>query len=161
MDFEVQRCSRHCAKTSRLLAPGEVFYSTLVSQAGQVQRLDYCDAAWTGPPEGALGWWKSRMPSPNEHKPHWAPNDVILHYFERLQDDDERQDVRYVLALLMIRRRIVRLQETLTDRGGRETLVLFCGRNESQYRVDVVEPSAQRVSEIQDELAKLLFAKAS
>jgi hypothetical protein len=81
----------------------------------------------------------------------------MLHYFEQLGDSPDKQDVRYVLALLMIRRRIVRLEETEQDDQGQETLVLLCPRNESEYRVHVVIPGDDRAKEIQDELARLLF----
>ena len=160
MDFEVQRCTRRCAKTERDLQPGEEFYSVLVGEAGQTVRYDYSVDAWGGPPESVLGWWKSQMPDPNARKLHWAPNDVILHYFEQLNGKDDQQDVRYVLALLMVRRRIVRLEDTEQDENG-EIFVLYCPRKELEYRVDVVEPTPDRVREIQEEVARLLFAGAA
>jgi hypothetical protein len=155
-EFEVQRCTRHCAETGREFVPGEAYYSALIEQGSDIVRRDFSAEAWHGPPEGTLGWWKSRLPEPNAHKLHWAPSDVMLHYFEQLESVADKQDVRYVLALLMIRRRIVRLEQSETDEHGRETLVVYCPRNESEYRVTVVTPGEQRVNEIQEELARLL-----
>jgi len=40
-------------------------------------------------------------------------------------------------------------------------MVLFCPRNETQYQVVVETPTADRIAEIQEELAKLLFANAA
>ncbi len=160
LDFEVQRCTRRCAKTDRELKPGETFFSVLTAASGAVVRADYSAETWEGPPEGAVGWWKSQMPDPSAKKLHWAPNDVMLHYFEQLDGHDDKVDVRYVLALLLIRRRIVRLEETEKDEQGREVLVLHCPRNENEYRVPVVMPDDQRAHEIQAELAQLLFADA-
>ncbi len=160
LDFEIQRCTRRCAKTDRELHPGETFYSVLAAEGAVVVRRDFCDEAWEGPPEGAIGWWKSQMPEPNARKFHWAPNDVMLHYFEQLEGQADKQDVRYVLALLMIRRRVVRLEDTETDDTGREVLVLYCPRNENEYKTAVVMPDDQRAAEIQEELAQLLFANA-
>ncbi len=90
---------------------------------------------------------------------HWAPNDVMLHYFEQLEGDAAKADLRYVLALLMIRRRIVKLDDTDKDAEGHETLVLFCPRNEVEYKTPVVMPNEERTREIQDELGRLLYAK--
>jgi hypothetical protein len=88
----------------------------------------------------------------------WAPNDVIAHYFEQLYEQaDAPQDLRYVLALLMIRRRVARLEETERDDQGQETFVLYCPRNEREYRVAVATPSAERIGEIQQHLGALLF----
>ena len=161
MDFEVQRCSRRCAKSDRELQPGEWFYSVLVAKGAQVVRHDYCEDAWEGPPDGLIGWWKSQMPDPHARKMHWAPNDVMLHYFEQLEGHDDQQDVRYILALLMLRRRIVRVEDTEQSDEGHEVLVLYCPRKETEFRVSVMEPSATRIDEIQEELARLLFASAA
>jgi hypothetical protein len=62
-----------------------------------------------------------------------------------------------VLALLMVRRRIVRSEGTESDASGQETLKLFCPRNETEYRVPVVLPgTSERAEAIQQELAQLL-----
>lgn len=159
-DFEIQRSSRRCAKTDREFAPGEPFISVLVSDGAQIVRHDYAREAWDQPPANAIGWWQCHMPEPNAKRAHWAPNDVLLHYFEQLAGDEAQADVRYVLALLMIRRRIVRLEDTQRDEQGREALVLFCPKNETEYQVTVREPTGGRVREIQDELTRLLFADA-
>jgi hypothetical protein len=161
LDFEVQRCTRHCATTERELAAGEEFYSVLEAEGGDVVRRDYCAGAWEGPPEGALGWWKSHMPLPNQNKMNWAPNDVMLDLLERLEGDLQKQDMRYVLALLLIRRRVVRFEESEQPSADNEVFVLYCPKKETTYRVSVVAPTAQRADEIQEELAKLLFADAA
>ena len=158
IDFEIQRCSRRCAATDRELAPGEVFYSVLVSRDAEVVRYDYSQQAWQGAPEDAIGWWKSQMPEAHAKRAHWAPNDVMLDYFRRLEEENAQQDVRYILALLMIRRRILRLEGSEVDEFGNEELVVFCPRNETEYRVRAVSPDAARAAEIQEELAQLLCA---
>lgn len=161
LDFEIRRSARKCAKTDREFQPGETVYSLLVAEGAEVIRHDYCQEAWAGPPENALAWWKSLAADPGGRKVHLAPNDVILQYFEQLAGQVEKADMRYVLTLLMIRRRIVRLEDTESDEAGGEHLVVFCPRNEVEYRVPVVTPNATRAAAIQEELAKLLYADAA
>ena len=160
MDFEVQRCTRHCAATGRELKPGETFYSTLVAEGAQVLRRDYAAEAWQGPPEGVLGWWKSHLPVRDARRVHWAPNDVMLELLEQLETQSEKHDMRYVLSLLLVRRRVVRLEDTARDEAGDEVSVLYCPRREKEYRVRTVMPDDARAIEIQNELANLLFANA-
>ncbi|NLF72251.1 MAG: hypothetical protein GX575_24720 [Candidatus Anammoximicrobium sp.] len=157
LDFEIQRCARKCAKTDREFSAGETFFSVLIPEGAEVVRRDYSQEAWDGPPEGALGWWKCQLPESNVRKAHWAPHDVMLDYFERLQEQTGQEDVRYILALLMSRKRIVRVEDTETDETGREVLVVFCPRTEAEYRVPVVMPEGERARQIQDELVQLLF----
>jgi hypothetical protein len=160
IDYEVQRCTRHCASTGRELQPGEEFYSTLAAEGAQVVRHDYAAEAWQGPPAGVLGWWKSHMPLRTAKKLHWAPNDVMLDLLENLELQPDKKDMRYVLSLLLVRRRVLRLEEAEKSPAGTEITVLYCARRETTYRVETTMPSDERIAEIQQELAHLLFADA-
>lgn len=159
IDYEIQRCTRQCAATGRELLAGESFYSVLLSRGAHLERLDYSTEAWNGPPADALGWWKSQMPTREARQAQLAPSDVLLEFFAGLAELPEQADVRYVVALLLVRRRILRLEETQTDDAGRETLVLFCHRDESTHCVPVVMPDEQRADEIQAEITRLLYAQ--
>jgi len=156
LDFDVQRCTRRCFATERELRAGETFYSVLVSEGANVVRRDYASDAWPGPPEKALGWWKSVYVDAAANRLHWAPNDVMLSYFEGLEGNATAADARYVLALLLVRRRVLRVERTESDDAGLETLVLFNPRSEVEYRVSAEVPSEDRVQAIQNDLAQLL-----
>jgi hypothetical protein len=80
----------------------------------------------------------------------------MLGYFERLGDDPAAEDARYVLGLLLVRRRIARVERTQTDAAGRNVLVLFCPRNDSEYHVAEVVPTPERAAAIQAQLSELL-----
>src|SRR4029079_90309 len=160
IDYEVQRCTRHCAVTGRELQPGETFYSTLTPEGANVLRRDYGAESWSGPPAGVLGWWKSHMPARDARRMHWAPNDVMLDLLESLESQHDKQDMRYVLSLLLVRRRVLRLEGTDHDPQLGEVSVLYCPRREVTYRVTTNIPGEERAAEIQEELARLLFAGA-
>ena len=160
MDYEVERCTRHCASSGRELTEGEEFYSVLVAEKRDVRRHDYAAEAWSGPPDAALAWWKSRMPTREAKKGQLAPNEVLLQLFAELEQVPEKADMRYVLALLLVRRRVLREEDVERDESGGEMLVLYSPREESTYRVAVVLPDRQRTDEIQADLARLLYADA-
>lgn len=156
MEYEVQHCTRRCSTSGREIAPGEVYFSVLVVEDNELKRYDYAVDAWPGPPETAVGWWKSRLPQRNTVKKHWAPNDVMLDFWDRLADQADKQDMRYVLTLLLVRRRVFRVEEEKLDPNGSEVLVVHCPRRDATYEVLAVEPSPPRIDQIQDELATLL-----
>jgi len=161
VDFEIPKLSRRCAASDREFQPGECFYSVLVPRGAEVVRQDYAVDAWQGPPEDALGWWRSEVPDPKARQISWAPNDVMLHYFEQLEGQEPKRSLRYVLALLMIRRRIFKLEATEQDDSGQEVMIVYCSRKEHEYRVPVEVPTADQIVLIQEELAQLLFAQGS
>jgi hypothetical protein len=174
LDFEVQRCARRCAATDRALEPGDECYSILEVKGAEVIRKDYCPEGWSGAPEGVFGWWKSRVPEPTAKKIKLAPNDVLLELFDQLADRLDQADLRYVLTLLLIRRRVLRLEEvsvgnssdtrhptpdTFQD-GETELMHVFCPKREASYAVPVHMPTGPRIDEIQQQLSDLLIADA-
>jgi len=155
LDFHIQRFTRRCAESGIELKPGETYFSVLTQEGGEVVRNDYAQSVWKGPPENVVGWWKSKAPEPTSQRIAWAPNDVILNYFNELPDASDQLDLRFVLTLLMIRRRILRLEATEKDEQGQEVMTLFCPRDETEHQVLSREPT--NVEEIQNKLAALLF----
>ena len=83
----------------------------------------------------------------------------MLQYFEQLLEEPFLADERYVLALLMIRKRVVRQEKVETNAAGIETLVLHCASNDQEYRTVVVMPTPERAKEIQEKLGNLLYSK--
>jgi hypothetical protein len=156
MEYEIERSAKSCAATGREFAPGEEFYSVLLTEGSDLKRCDYSIEAWHGPPEGSIGWWKSQMPGQQARRSHWAPNDMLLNFFDELAQQPDKQDMRYVLALLLVRRRVMRLEEEQRDDAGHERLTLYCPRRDAQYEVVSMALDRGRIDEIQQVLATLL-----
>ncbi len=161
MDYEVERFTRQCAATGRALAEGEEFYSVLVAEGGQVRRRDYSAAAWQGPPEEAIGWWKSRVPTRQSHRARLAPGDVLLNLLQELEGVAGQEELRYLLALWLVRRRQLRLEETRHEPQGEEVLMLYSPRLDVRLEVAAVPPGPERRAELEAYLAQLLFAEAT
>jgi hypothetical protein len=159
MDFEVERPTRHCAVSGRALAEGETFYSVLRRAEKGYTRIDCSAEAWTGPSDDVVAWWKSQVQAPAVTKPPPTPSEVLLKLFDDLESSPEQIEMRYVLALLMVRRRIFKLDESAPPPPGTrpgQTLAVHCARREATYHVAVANPDARRVVVLQDELSLLL-----
>ncbi len=161
MDYAVNRSARRCAVSGRVLEEGETFYTALFVEGADLVRRDYGRECWKSPPENALGWWKARVPRKEESKTRLAPDEVLLQLFHELAEQPEKQDLRFVLALLLVRRRLLKWEDPEKNADDQEVLVLSCPRDGGTYRVAAEVPSDARAAEIQDELARLLFADAA
>jgi len=156
IDFDFQRFTKKSHATGHDLQPGEVYFSVLQQEDGDVVRHDFHGDAWTGPPENAICWWKATMEDPQSTKAQWAPSDQMLHEFESLLADPTRQDAAYVMALLLVRRKIVRLDDIEKADDGTERMVLTSLKREGTYNIAVIEPEPDRIDAIQAHLTKLL-----
>lgn len=156
IDFDVDRCTRKCSRTEREFRPGETYFTALLPEGTGLKRLDFAHEAWTGPPEEAVAWWTAQMPGGSGRRAQTLSTDAAWEYFQVLEQDPAKADLRYVLALFLIRRRIARWEHTETDDQGQETMVLYCPRHEVELRVPVQMPSPARVREIEQEFSQML-----
>ncbi|MBA60957.1 MAG: hypothetical protein CMJ76_01200 [Planctomycetaceae bacterium] len=161
LEFHIKKATRLCHKTGEKLQPGESFYSVLVVEENEVVRHDYSEAAWEGVPDDVLAWWKADVPQEDEAKVTLAPDEVVLQYFQTLSEANEHPDMAFILALLMIRKRIMRLDGKEQDEQGNELLVVSCSKSEREYKVPVTSPDASQVEEIQNQLVSMLYKDAA
>lgn len=156
MQYQIQANSRRCAATGRDLQPGERFYSVLLEEGGRLVRLDYARDAWAGPPDAAFGFWAGRVP-PEGARRQAVDEDTLLDCFGRLQGDADprRRSFRYVLALLLMRRKRLRFEEARPVGGG-EVMTLRCARTGARH--EVVNPGLgpDELAEIQGEVFQAL-----
>jgi hypothetical protein len=157
LNFEFRPSSKKCSATDRMLLPGEEFFSALIERGDDLQRLDFSLEAWQGPPEQCIGWWKSTIPVVRGNKIYWAPRKVLLAYFEHVRQQVGRADVAYVMALLLVQKKILSLDDIL-ESAGSQSLHLRSRQENLKYQVPVVDIPPARVQQIQDELAVQLFS---
>lgn len=103
-----------------------------------------------------MAWWRARLPHADPDRPQPPPSEQLLQVFEEVQGQAGRADFCYLLALLLVRRRLLRLEEAHRDVQGREILVLYCPRRDATYRVPAVPPDPSRAGVLQEELGRLL-----
>lgn len=112
--YEIGRAGHRCAATGRALAPGEAVVAVLVedTEAERMTRLDFDAEAWDSgarPGSGVpvYGFWRTRVPEPNAKRGHVIDAEGLVDLFEQLEESDieERRTLRYLIALVLIRRR--------------------------------------------------------
>lgn len=159
------KLSRVCSATGRPFEPGEKIFTFLFEENGEIQRRDLCAEAFakTRRPENALAWWSSRLPSGGEKKEKLAPNDALTDFFESLADRPEEAALRYVLALLLTRRRVLRFEREEFDAADASSrpdsvpsIVFFSPRRETSYVVPVVEMNAEEIAAVETRLLALV-----
>ncbi len=158
-EFAIQRCTRKCAKLERTLEAGESYYSVILPAGSDLIRKDIAAQAWEGPPEGAIGWWKSTMPKNDTRKLQPAPPQVLVQTLQTLCDGEGQASLAYLLAVHLLRKRIlVSTDEPFLD--GSEVLHVTYPVDGSRFQVPIGAPTPQEASDLQKQLVELLFYEA-
>ncbi len=156
-DYQIQPNTRRCAVTGRELKPGEKFFTALLEEGGKFLRQDYSSEAWQGPPPGAFSFWCGRVPAQEESRRPRIDDDLLTDCFQRLEGQSEpgRVSFRYVVALLLMRRKRFRFEEARTD-AGQELLRLRCTRTGILHEVINPRLTEEEMVAVQEEVFKVL-----
>lgn len=157
MEYDIQPPTRRCSVTGRELRPGERFFTALVEEQGRMERRDFAPEAWKGPPGGTFGYWCGKVPPPNAAQRPRFDDDLLEECFQRLEGAVEPAQIhfRYVVALLLVRRRRFRLEEALTE-NGQSWLRLRHARSGEEVRILDPRLSEDEMNQVQDEVFRVL-----
>lgn len=155
--WRIARSSRTCAHSGRIIEPGQPFYSALIENDDSFDRLDYAAEAWPEVEKDRFfSYWKNKGVADPDRKPT-VDFDRLLSFFDGLEEAKEpgKRLLRYVLALVLARRRRLRLDDmSRTDDGDR--LVVYDRRNGGRT-LEIVSPEATReeLEQAQEKLTQL------
>jgi hypothetical protein len=139
------------------LHPGDRYYSVLIDEGTTLARKDYSLEGWQGPPEGAFSFWQGRLPAATAPRRPPIDDEVLLECLGRLEGELEpgKLSFRYVLALLLVRRRKLRLEDARQE-GDQEVLTLRCTRTGARYHVIDPHLPDDELEAVQDEVFGVL-----
>lgn len=159
-EYKVGRCTRQCYALQRPLRSGEWYYSVVIEDGDDFQRREYSAEAWSDPPDNSVGWWKSRMPEEGEKKLVLAPPAVLVDLLRQMDHPDKIKS-RYLLALMLMRRRVLRAadppQETRDEIEYLRVEVASTGEVVELHVPVITRSEAEPLTE---ELNALLFCEA-
>ena len=157
--YDVPRPAGVCAASGRTIEPGEKFIAAVRETPTGLERLDVSPGAWAGfDRRDLLGFWQTTMPRP-EQKPRklFVDDEVLCTLFERLADTTEENKLhfRFVLGLILMRKRIVLYETTRREEGRDVWVVRLKGRED---RLDLVDPklTEAQVAEVSQQLGEIL-----
>jgi len=156
-NYQIQPNSRRCFVSGRELKPGEPFYSVLLEEAGRFVRREYSREAWPGPPPGSFSFWMGKVPTREQDRRPAVDDDMLLDCLARLEGQNEpaRVNFRYVLALLLMRRKRLKFEDARTD-GTREVLRLRCPQTRVVHEIVNPALTEDAMQAVQDEVFKVL-----
>jgi len=161
-DYDIAKISGQCCACGRALEAGAAFVATVHEADGELQRRDWCPACWQGRDADAqkapLASWAARVPTPEQKKRTFVDDDVLVQFFERLDGTDEpaRVSFRFVLALLLMRKKLLVYDGSGRRADGAEVWHMhFKGDEQSR---EVLDPhmDEQKIAEVTEQIGAIL-----
>lgn len=159
-EYQVRPLGKKCAATGAELVPGSVCWSALIDKDGELERQDFSADAWQGPPEKSVATWQCVVPKAAETKRNLFDPQSLMSFFEQLTEDAQpgQDPLRYVLALLLLQKRVLRLDGS-RDSNGDEFLQLSGVHGEGAWEVRDLDLTDEEMHALQAELSARLAAE--
>jgi len=178
--YDVQRPTGRCAFTDIELVPGTDYIATLVEddeQPGGLRRLDVSLNAWEAGsrPERLFSFWKSEVPEPETRKKLFVDDTVLMSLIERLGEDgrDDRTAFRFVIALILMRKKLLRYdgteQQTIDDEPREVWLMTpkvdvtkgHFGKWDEKKTLHIIDPALDEagIQQVTEQLGQVLEAE--
>jgi len=168
--YEIGRPVGECAATGREIAPGATFVATLCESDEEREdgstrtffhRLDFSIDAWESGsrPERLVFYWRTAMPQPNERRDPFVDDEILMNLFERLEGDDDPQRLayRFVLGLILMRKKRLRSVRTEVKENRSIWFMRRKGDPPEAPPIEMIDPKLadERVREVADQLGEV------
>jgi len=115
MDWKIDKGAAACLACGRGFSPGEEFFSGLEETGAEEEfaRRDFCPACWAKGPRPFFSHWRTKRPA-GQGEVTFVERASLEECFRSLWESGEgakRPKLLYVLALLLVRRKVFRLEE--------------------------------------------------
>lgn len=156
-EYSVSRSVGKCAASGRDIRPGEAFFSALFEQGESFERRDYAAECWTGPPTDSFCAFRTKLADKPQRKNLLVDDDVLMQFFLRLRDADDgpKRNFRFVLALILMRKRLLKYDRTRRD-GAAEVWELRGAKDGMQHQVLNPRLDEDQVAAVTLELGSIL-----
>jgi hypothetical protein len=116
-DWEIKKPLGECCGSGKPIEEGQDYVGALVETQDGLERRDFSIEFWeAGRPE-VFCFWRTRLAATDEKKERFVDDDMLMAFFERLanETDAEKLRFRFVLALVLMRKRRLKYDATKMD----------------------------------------------
>jgi len=163
-DYNIRKTSGQCSICDKQLEAGTEFTATVSEGPDELLRNDYCDACSESLSEtvsaAVLCKWRTVVPHPEEKKKLLVSDDLMVNLFERLSEtqDPSKINFRYVLALVLMRKKLLIYDRMATDDEGREVWSMHLRASDPSDEHLVIDPklTEDQLAEVSDSLGEIM-----
>jgi hypothetical protein len=163
-DWTIQHRSTHCAATARPFADGEYFYTLLFYKKGEFHREDLSEEAFKERKDATqpFSFWRAKFEPPPPAQPEavnkQTAEDLLRTYM--LESTPEHSNARYILALMLERKRLLKEVEVKRGDDGSLTRIYEHVKTGEVFVIPDPQLRLDQVEELQIQVASLLGAPA-
>ena len=156
-EWEIDKPLGQCYGTGKTIEPGEEYFSTLVEAEHGLQRRDFCADYWENEKPAVFCYWKTKLPHPDQKKQILVDDEMLMAFFERLENETEQEKInfRFVLALILMRKKRLKYDSSKTEDDKEIWKLKITGEKET---VEVIDPNLgdEQIEQLTSQIGEIL-----
>ena len=162
-EYNINKTLGRCHLCQKELLAGEEFVAAVTEEGEELRRDDYCAGCWDAAQkeqsldEKALAVWRTVVPPPAQKKKTFVDDELIINFFERLADADDQVKLgfRYVLALVLMRKRLL-VYDRMEKQDSKEIWQMHLRGTEQVHKVIDPKMDEATIAEVSSQLGQIL-----
>ena len=159
-EWEINKPLGQCCGTGRKIDYGEEYFGALVETGEGLQRRDFCADYWESEKPDVFCYWRSRLPHPDQKKQIFVDDEMLMAFFERLENETEQEkaNFRFVLALILMRKRRLKYNATRVEEGKEIWRLRIVGEKSADRGIEVVNPhlDEEQIEQLSSQIGQIL-----
>jgi len=161
-DYNISKHGGHCCRCEKPFEPGAAIVTTIWEDDEDFLRKDFCAECWDADAAEdeakPFGVWRTKVPTPQEKKKLFIDDELLVNFFERLADEQEpaRINFRFVLALVLMRKRLLIYDRSDTDADGGELWTMHLRGDDRKHMVVNPKMDEEQTAEVSEKLGEIL-----
>jgi len=156
-DWQISKTLGQCCGTGAKFEVGQEYFAALVETDEGFERRDFSVGFWQEEKPPVYCYWKTKMVSPEQKKRLFVDDYMLMTFFERLgaETDSQKVDFRFVLTLVLMRKRILKYDSSRTVDGREVWQLRVTGENRT---VEAVNPhlSGDKIEQLSSQIGQIL-----
>ena len=159
-EWSIQGRSNRCSATGEPFQEGEFFYTLLFDEKEGLRREDLSEAAWKtreNAPE-PFSFWRSKYEAPTPPAPEplgkQTAEDLLRQYMQ--ETGPQHASARYILALMLERKKQLKQVEARLGENGERTLIYEHAKSGEVFVIPEPQLHLHQIEQVQMEVAALL-----
>jgi len=163
-EWDIQPRAITCTGCQQAFADKQAYHTLLALTPAGYARRDLCGACFPAAERGAvLSYWQGefKLPAPPPPEPIQKENAETLLRKLVESTDPNHAAARYILAVMLERKRLLKHRDTVTDAQGNELLIYEHAQSGESFTVPDPHLRLDQLAEVQEHVAELLAPSAT
>jgi hypothetical protein len=156
-EWEINKPLGQCHGSGKTIEYGEEYFGALVETEEGLQRRDFSADFWQDQKPDVFCFWKTKLPNAEEKKQIFVDDDMLMAFFERLEKETQQEKInfRFVLALILMRKRRLKYDETKIENGSEIWRLKVVGE---KHTVEVINPhlDEEQIEQLSSQIGQIL-----